>query len=133
MVVDRREEIEQFFAAYAKRSDDALHEPPVEDVEGGVEGGKNSVMVDAVDAVEEVMADVELVFQPWWWWWSTSKLEETCAGESSNNESLVDGGETSTTSRVGSSSASSDDDKSMDRLGILGSTSFSSRSCTWFG
>jgi hypothetical protein len=37
MVVDRREEIERFFAAYAKRSDDALHEPPVEDVEGVIE------------------------------------------------------------------------------------------------
>ena len=56
MVVDRREDIEKFFTAYAKRSDDALQEPPLEDVDGvigsfapffveaspkGVQGGAN--------------------------------------------------------------------------------------------
>ena len=34
MVIDRRQEIESFFEAYVKRSDAALHEPPVEDLDG---------------------------------------------------------------------------------------------------
>lgn len=31
---DRQKEIERFFAAYARRSDDALRDPPLEDVDG---------------------------------------------------------------------------------------------------
>jgi hypothetical protein len=33
---DHKEEIERFFAAYAKRSNDALRSPPIEDVDGVV-------------------------------------------------------------------------------------------------
>ncbi len=33
---DHKEEIERFFAAYAKRSNDALRNPPIEDVDGVV-------------------------------------------------------------------------------------------------
>lgn len=32
----RRQEIEAFFKAYARRSDDALHDPPIEDVDSVV-------------------------------------------------------------------------------------------------
>lgn len=35
-MIDRREQIERFFEAYARRSDEPLHEPPIEDVDGVV-------------------------------------------------------------------------------------------------
>jgi hypothetical protein len=35
-MTDRREQVEQFFEAYARRSNDALLDPPVEDVDGTV-------------------------------------------------------------------------------------------------
>lgn len=33
-MTDRKQEIESFFADYARRSNDALREPPIEDIEG---------------------------------------------------------------------------------------------------
>lgn len=36
MIIPRTEQVEEFFKAYAKRSNDALQEPPSEDIEGVV-------------------------------------------------------------------------------------------------